>query len=135
MKESQRYFYKAEDKLKSRKIIQQLFAEGKYFTVFPIKAIWLPENQINLLQAGVSVSNRNFKKAVDRNRIKRLMREAYRLQKNELQEHLLKSNQRLSLFLIYNGKELPDYQLIYDCCTTIINRLIKLTNANNQTNI
>ncbi len=131
MNTEQRYFFRKENKLKSRKIIQQVFAEGKSFAVFPIKAVWIPENQQHHLQTGISVSSRFFKKAVDRNNIKRVIREAYRLQKNSLEELLIEKNKRVSLFLIYTGKVLPEYKDIFDSCTAIINRLIKLNDAKN----
>ncbi|MEO6583853.1 MAG: ribonuclease P protein component, partial [Ferruginibacter sp.] len=85
----QRYFFGRPDKLKSRKLIEQLFKTGRSFSNFPFRVVWLSKNDLAHLQAGVGVSSRYFKKATDRNRIKRLIREAYRLQKNTLQQHLL----------------------------------------------
>ena len=121
----QRYHFGKDQKLKSRKLLQKLFAEGKHINAHPLKAIWLQENDIRFFQAGVSVSSRHFKKAVDRNRIKRLLREALRLQKNELEQILTINEKKLSLFIIYTGKELPDYSLIFDSCTTIFKKLKK----------
>ena len=128
MQTTQRYFLKKEDKLKSRKVIDMIFTKGKSFSNFPFKIIWLPANEQNALQTGVGVSSRNFKRAVDRNRIKRLMREAYRLQKNELQQQLQLQNKSLSVFILYTGKELPAYELVFEKFTSILNRLIKLVN-------
>lgn len=82
------------------------------------------------LQAGFAVSTKNFKKAVDRNRIKRLMREAYRLQKSVLEEVLIKNNKCLAVFIIYTGNELPGYQEIYSKMTNVINRLNKIADEN-----
>ena len=86
------------------------------------------------MQAGVGVSNKNFKKAVDRNRIKRLMREAYRLQKNTLQEHLQQQGRTLSVFFLYQGKELPQYQDVFEKMGSALKRLIKLSNENTESN-
>lgn len=130
----QRYHFKKEDKLKSRKAIEQLFATGKSFSNFPFRIVWLPQNAQAILQAGVGVSNRNFKKAVDRNRIKRLMREAYRLQKHELQQHLEVKEKAMSLFILYQGKDLPEYTAIFEKIGTVIKRLIKLSNENAERN-
>ena len=132
MKIQQRYFLGKEDKLKSRKVIQQLFEEGKQITVFPLKAIWMTGAPPSSLQAAVSVSARHFKKAVDRNRIKRLIRESYRLQKNELSSHLIQKDKQLSVFFIFIGNELPHYQLVSDACGKLLKKLILLTNENNQ---
>lgn len=129
MKTTQRYFFGKESKLKSRKLIQQVFTEGKAFSVFPLKVVWLSHNPSQHLQAGVSVSSRYFKKAVDRNRIKRLMREAYRQNKHQLEESLIQNDKHLSLFIIYNAKEAVDFAVVNECCKKIINRLIKESNA------
>ena len=125
----QRYHFGKDQKIKSRKLLQKLFAEGKHINAHPLKAIYLPVSEIHFFQAGVSVSSRHFKKAVDRNRIKRLMREALRLQKNELEQLLTKREKQLSLFLIYTGKDLPEYKLIFDSCAGILKKLIKTANA------
>lgn len=73
-----------QERLKSKKLITQLFSEGKSIKVFPLRMVYLQteHNSKFPVQCGVSVPKRNFKKAVDRNRIKRLLRESYRLQKN-----------------------------------------------------
>ncbi len=82
-----------------------------------------------MLQCGVGVSSKNFKKAVDRNRIKRLMREAYRLQKNFLQDLLKEKNLQLALFFIYTGKELPEYKMVNDKIELILQRVAKEINV------
>ncbi len=107
-----------------------LFSKGNHFTVFPLKVFWLPTNEQAVLQAGISVSSRNFKKAVDRNRIKRLIREAYRLQKNQLQEQLVKEEKQLSLFIIFIGKDLPEYSAVFDNTGAIIKKLGRIIHGN-----
>ncbi len=71
------------EKLKSKKLIDQMFVEGKSVSAFPLRLVYL-ETDIKDgkgIKTGVSVSKRNFKSAVDRNRVKRLLREAYRQHK------------------------------------------------------
>ena len=77
------------------------------------------------IQFGVGVSTRFFKKAVDRNRIKRLIREAWRLQKNEFQEKLREQKRHLDVFIIYTGKDIPSYEDI----TTQVSAVLKKISA------
>ena len=99
--------YSNKEKLKSKKLIEKLFAEGKAVSVFPLRLIYLKKGEIN--KVGVSVSKRNFKKAVDRNRIKRLLREAYRYNKNMLIDNNVDG---YALMILYISKDIPDYDLV-----------------------
>jgi ribonuclease P protein component len=107
------------ERLKSRKQIEQLFKQGKKISIYPFTVHYqlmsLPAHGSRLTtQFGVGVGAKNFKKAVDRNRIKRLIRESYRLQKPNFSNTIRGNNQQLNVFIIYTGKDLPDYKFIYD---------------------
>jgi ribonuclease P protein component len=77
------------------------------------------------VQAGFGAGSRHFKKAVDRNRIKRLCREAYRLQKLPLLDLLKKKERSLAIFFIYTGKELPDYRTVSDKIGVLLQKLMR----------
>jgi len=127
----QRYTFKKEEKLKSRKTIEQLFKDGQSFSNFPFRILWkFTDASPAPLQTGFAVGSKHFKKAVDRNRIKRLIREAYRLQKQDLQTRLITKEKQLAVFFIYIGNELPDYQQIFDKTGSVLKRLIKITDEN-----
>ena len=110
------------ERLKSRKSIEQLFDDGHRFSHTLFKVFYI-QNDKPGLQFGVGVSSKNFKTAVDRNRIKRLTKEAYRLQKNGLQQQLKEKKTGLDLFIIYTGKELPEYKNVYKNITVILQKL------------
>ena len=115
------------ERLKSRKQIDLLFKDGKSFTINPLKTIYrfIPADE-GIIQVGVSVSKRNFKKAVDRNRIKRLMREAYRLQKVEINSGSTQQKTRGHIFFIYVGKSMVPFQIIKEAMKKSLDKLVKL---------
>lgn len=127
------------ERLKSRKLIEQLFHKGKSFTIQPYKIFYQftdgtlnDQYSIFNIQFGIGVSSKNFKRAVDRNRIKRLTREAYRLQKKQLQDALKAKNLHLNIFFIYISKELPDFNVVKEKVNVILDALIKIVHENNS---
>ncbi|HRO44656.1 ribonuclease P protein component [Agriterribacter sp.] len=124
-----------QERLKSRKRIEQLFREGRSISVFPYRVLYLPVAVADTrlptaLQAGVAVSSKHFKKAVHRNKIKRLTREAYRLQKAGLQQKLIETGKQVMLFFIYTGRELPDFLLVKEKVQVILDKLIRVIDEN-----
>ncbi len=123
----QRYTFKKEERLKSRKLIEVLFKQGISFSNFPFRVLYIfSKENITPLQSGFAVSGKYFKKAVDRNRIKRLVREAYRLQKSSLTENLMKSNKCMAVFFIYTGNSIPEYKEVAEKMQAVLKRLNKI---------
>lgn len=94
------------EKLKSQSLISKLFLEGRSINQFPLKLIYIPitDPSVGTNKCGVSVPKRNFKNAVDRNKLKRLLREVYR--KNKA---VLKSDKKFAFMIIFLGKKIEDY--------------------------
>jgi ribonuclease P protein component len=94
------------ERLKSRKLIGRLFEEGTSIKNFPYRLVYLSTEITSVfsVKASFSVPKRNFKKAVDRNRIKRLIREAYRLEKKNVFKG---SNFHCAFMITFIGKKEP----------------------------
>ena len=109
-------FPKAE-KLTSKKIIEAIYKDGKKFKQFPFIINYLEVDDPELpmaapVQIVTSVPKRRVKKAVRRNRLKRQIKEAYRLNKTGLVDQMSQADKNLALFLIYIGKEDENYTFI-----------------------
>ena len=103
--------YSKKEKLKSKKLIEQLFAEGKSVSNFPLRLVYLETHFDDdyKIKAGVSIGKKKFKKAVDRNRIKRLIREAYRLEKHSLFNNI---TTQYAFMILYIGDENPSFEKV-----------------------
>jgi len=120
--------YNTIEKLKSRKLIGQLFDGGKTVSKFPVKIIYKKvdfEDEV-LLKVGVSVSKRNFKHAVDRNRIKRLLRESYRLNKEIVHQNV---QQKHVCMILYLGKKTPEYEALNTIMVSLLQQLNEKING------
>jgi ribonuclease P protein component len=126
----QRYTLGNNERLKSRKQIEHLFKTAKSFNAGMIKVFHqLHETDaqaLTPLQFGVGVGTRYFKHAVDRNRIKRFTREAYRLQKNELKQALTAKEKQLNIFFVFTGREVPSYEIMMETVNIALSKLQKL---------
>lgn len=114
------------ERLKSRKQIDALFESGKKITLFPFRLIYRTEPGPGLIKAGFTVSSKNFPRAVDRNRVKRLTREGYRLRKHELENRVLKNKHLLHLFFIYTGKEILSCEEVALSLKQVLDKLIRV---------
>jgi ribonuclease P protein component len=103
------------EKLKSRNVIQRLFEEGQSIQRYPIRLVYLPADEMNRqnpAQMAVSVPKKLIRKAVERNLLKRRIRESYRQQKASFYKHLTKKQTKYYLMLIYTSEIVTDYQTI-----------------------
>ncbi len=123
-----RFTFPKEEKLKSKKLIGRLFSEGNSVSSFPIRLVYVETSFQEELkaQAGFSVPKRNFKLAVSRNRIKRLLREAYRHQKPALFNNITTP---YAFMFLYLGKKEPSAKEISDKMEQLLIRFLEKTSA------
>ena len=123
-----RFTLSKNDRLKSRKLIEELFAKGKSVNAFPLQMKYLAtEFELDTkVQVAFSVPKRNFKNAVDRNRIKRQLRECYRLRKPAFVEQM---DQSYIFMILYLGKEEPEYADLEKVMDDLLGRFIKGLNS------
>lgn len=120
-----------EERLKSKKLIGSLYTVGKTIKVFPLRMVYLQAEHTSSYpaQVGVSVPKRNFKKAVDRNRIKRLMREAYRKEKFTIYNNV---NKPYVFMISYLAKDEWDYAGLEHKMKKLLTQFVNEVNHENS---
>ncbi len=115
------FSFKKEERLAGEKHIKELFEKGSSFHLYPFRVLSLPNPEPNPVnQVLISVSKRNFKRAVDRNLIKRRIREAYRLQKATI------DGKSFQLAFVYTAREIEPFQAIKDKLFLVLEKIKKL---------
>ena len=109
-----RHTFKKNERLTGKKTFDLLFTSGQSISVFPFRLVWMQNTRHSTtpLQLGISVPKRLFDRAVDRNKIKRRMREAYRKNKQLVYEVPKKKHPSIALMMIYTAKDVLSYQEI-----------------------
>ena len=130
----QRQTFRKNERLCSRKIIQDLALKGKNIHINPIRLLWIPSilNVSIPAQAAFTVPKRNFKDAVDRNRIKRRMREAYRKNKSSLYSLISNNKNQYALLFVFTGKESITYFETEEKIKLILHRFAEDIQKNNN---
>lgn len=126
---TERLTFSKEEKLKSKKTIEMLFNKGKAFNAYPIRVVYLPKQNIEntRINVGVSVPKKNIRLAVNRNLIKRRMREAYRLNNQALKLQLKNQDNGLDIMFLYMSKQILSYKEIEEKIKVILTRLTELS--------
>lgn len=119
-----KYTFGKDEKLKKRDHIQAVFTKGKSIKKFPVRLVYYPLEGLKNHKVGVSVPKRNFKKAVERNRLKRLLRESYRLNKHIIAD----TAQQYAMMFLYLGNQEKEFHQISAKVERILNELKKVNN-------
>jgi len=116
--------FKKHERLSGQKIIDTLFSEGKIFVVSPFRVVWLEYELAGQSPAQmlISVSKKRIKKAVDRNLVKRRIREAYRKNKDEFYKFLNRNQVKCAFALLYNSDLIADYKEIEEKIILLLQR-------------
>lgn len=122
-----RFQFPKTERLKSRKSIAELFDSGKSIHIYPVKILYVSRqeenNQSALIKCGVSVAKKKHKKAVKRNLLKRRLREAYRLNKQEIQSIARAKNISVNIFIIYIAEDIENYTRIKNSMVAGLRRI------------
>ncbi|MEN3323777.1 ribonuclease P protein component [Mariniflexile soesokkakense] len=128
-----KFTFNKKEKLKSKKLIEQLFASGQSVSAFPLRLVYLPTtfDDAILAKTGVSVSKRQFKTAVARNRIKRLIREVYRLNKANYFNNI---TTQYAFMILYIGKEKPTLAQVEARMSHLFDKFLKKVSETEKSN-
>ena len=121
------FTFREKERLKKKKLIDQLFTSGMSFFSYPFKVVWLltESDHPYPVRVLISVSRRTMKRAVDRNRVKRQVREVYRHQKDKIYAFLEEKKQHALLGIIFTGNELLTHEQTSEKINQVMARLLK----------
>jgi ribonuclease P protein component len=121
------FTFRKPERLNRKKLIEQLFARGSSFFIYPYKVIWLLMDAEHPYPAQVliSVSKRAMKRAVARNSVKRQIRELYRHKKHEIYAILSEKGRHALIGIIYTGSEKLPFELAEQKINQVMARLLK----------
>lgn len=127
-----RQTFRKTERLCSRKIIESLANRGKKINLYPLRLLWIQSTLTTNVPAQVAftVPKKNFKKAVDRNRLKRRMRESYRKNKSCLSSLINNDDLQYALLFVFTGKEDVSYDEVEEKTKVILSRFIEDTQKN-----
>ncbi len=123
--------FKRKERLKSRKILSQLFSKGASFSAFPLRIVWTPilnPQSDAPAQMALSVPKKKFNKAAHRNLLRRRIREAYRLNKHSLYENIADCQHQYGFMFIYVAKEALPFEKIEGAMIHSLKRLSRELN-------
>lgn len=125
------FSFPKKEKLTSKKTFQQLFETGKQVTAFPLRMYYLPIEKSNgsKFEVAVVAPKKHFKNAVQRNRVKRLLRENYRLNKPLIFNN---TEGQYALVILYLGKEMPTFSLISSKILSLFKKFLKTISDENS---
>jgi ribonuclease P protein component len=117
------------ERIKSRKLIEKMFVEGDVVKQYPFRAVYIKTAEKTGVQMAVSVPKKRLKKAVDRNKVKRLIRESFRLQRDAVLGEVKGS---YALMIIYLANEIPDMELVHQKIKKLLVRFVNDIESNND---
>ncbi|MDR1403723.1 MAG: ribonuclease P protein component [Tannerellaceae bacterium] len=131
MVNKRQYTFSKEERLSWKRYIDLLFEKGQSFVAFPLRVIYLLLDEKKEIPASVliSVSKKKFKRAVDRNQIKRQAREAYRTQKHALAETLVEKEKAMLVAFLYLDKEIHPFSTMEKAMEKAMKKAINILHA------
>lgn len=125
---SPRHTFSRGERLKNHNILSRLFTEGQSVKLYPLRLVWMPVKKTLSeypVQFSLSVPKRKFRKASDRNPLRRRIREAYRLNKHMLYEHLGETEPQYAFMVIYMANEPLPFSTIHRAMQGLMAKWLK----------
>ncbi len=130
----QQFRFTKQEKLTGETVVTELFLQGASFIAYPVRVVWSASKSEDSpsLKVLMSVPKKKLKHAVDRNRVKRLLREAYRLQKEELTILVAEQHLQVRMAFVWIPNEVLDYAKVEKKVLDALSKMQKLLSSEKQ---